>query len=476
MSEFFKRLFKPYNLEEVFTPNTVAKLTYIRRDGLDRDIEDYINIPGKQIFVYGHSGSGKTSLLRNKLNDLKRDFIITHCESKTTYEELLLQAFDKLEKFYILEKTNSRTNSKNINLKNDYFSINGLIQNGNELKQSRIVPLQLTAQKLAGFLGEAKTIWIIEDFHKLGESEKKKIADVVKIFVDAANDYPFVKIICIGAVGSARELIDLDSNLSNRVAELFVPLLKDQEIEQLIKIGLKLLNIFVEETLIEKIIYYSNNLASVTHGLCLDICSENDIKEAGVLMKKLDEDSFFRAVNSFVRKNSDSFKKIFDQISSKDFGWYILKTFERSEKESLSLKQIYDSINSKKRPEKLVLEEYLNLLSTLEYREILKFDQSSKEYRISSPLFMTFIKMKMALDKSEQSAIRKRKFNKANEKYTLVKKDKELIFDDEFFEIFNHHLERIINNKIKREKADVELMEDHNTILYKQNNYYNFKI
>lgn len=468
MSDFFKRLFKPYKLEEIFTPNTVAKLTYIKRDGLDHDIENYINIPGKQIFVYGHSGSGKTSLLRNKLKDLRRDFIITHCESKTTYEDLLLQAFDKLERFYILEKSSSNTNSGSANLKNDYVSISSLIESKNELKRSRIVPLQLTAQKLAGFLGEAKTVWIIEDFHKLQECEKKKIADVVKIFVDAANDYPFVKIICIGAVGSARELIDLDSNLSNRVAELFVPLLKDQEIEQIIKKGLKLLNIFVEETLIEKIIYYSNNLASVTHGLCLDICSENEIKESGLLRKKLDEDSFFRAVNSFVRKNSDSFKKIFDQISSKEFGWYILKTFEKSEKESLSLKQIYDSINSKKRPEKSILEEYLNLLSTLEYREILKFDQSSREYCISSPLFMTFIKMKMALDKSEQSAIRKRKFNKANEKYTLVKRDKELIFDEEFFEIFNLHLERIINNRINKEKANIESPDNRNDILYTQ--------
>ncbi|MCT4318681.1 AAA family ATPase [Elizabethkingia anophelis] len=452
MNVFFKKLFSLYKLEEIFTPNTVAKLTYVKRDSLDKDIESYIKIPGKQLFVYGHSGSGKTTLLRNKLKELKREFIITHCESDTTYEELVLQAFDQLERFYTVEKSLSKTNSNKGEIKLDYASISALMETKDELKQNRIVPIQLTTQKLASFLGEAKTVWIIEDFHKLEEKEKKKVADVVKIFVDTANDYEHVKIVCIGAVGSARELIELDNNLSNRVAELFVPLLKDSEIKQIVTKGLSFLNIVVEDNLVEKIIYYSNNLASVAHGLCFDICNENDIVSSNFLKKKLNEDSFFRAVNSFVRKNSDTFKKIFDEISSKNFGWYILKTFENSEKENLSIDEIYDGINRNKRPDKNELEEYLNLLSTLEYKEILRYDQSSKKYCISSPLFLTFIKMKMALDKSEQSEIHRKQMNKKNKKYSLKYTDKELIFDEKFFEIFNEQLNKIIINKIEKDR------------------------
>lgn len=82
--------------------------------------------------------------------------------------------------------------------------------------------------------------------------KKKKIADILKIFIDAANDYPNVKIICIGAVGSARELINLDSNLYPRITELHVPLLSGQEIKEIINQGCKLLNISMSDNLIEK--------------------------------------------------------------------------------------------------------------------------------------------------------------------------------------------------------------------------------
>lgn len=448
MIDTLRKIIKPYNLDDVFTPNTVAKLSYIKRKNIDDDLENYLRMPGKQIFIYGHSGGGKTTLLRNKLKSLKRNFILTHCESNTTFEALILQAFDSLEKFYITEKNISTTSQITSELKAEFISINSNIQEANSLKEQRILPIQLSPQKLAKFLGEAKAIWVIEDFHKISSFEKKRIADVIKIFVDAANDYSSVKIVCIGAVGTARELIELDSNLSNRVAELPVPLLTDDQIKEIIIKGTKLLNIHIESELIEKIIYYSNNLASVTHGLCYDICKENGINKEAVWTKKLNEDSFSRAVNSFVRKNSDTFKKIFDKISCQTFGWYILKTFENSEKEFLNINEIYYGIKSNKRPSRQELEDYLNLLTSLEYKEIIRYDISSKKYWISSPLFKTFIKMKMALDKKEQNEVHRRQINKRQKIYSLETEKKELIFDDDFFELFNMHLEKIIHRRI----------------------------
>ena len=75
---------------------------------------------------------------------------------------------------------------------------------------------------------------MIEDFHKLKDDEKQKLADVMKVFVDEANDNLInaqqSKIICIGAVSTPRELIELDPNLSSRVDQIKVPLLNDEEI------------------------------------------------------------------------------------------------------------------------------------------------------------------------------------------------------------------------------------------------------
>lgn len=97
----FNRLFSTNKLNDIFTPNTVAKLAYINRNIIENDLEKYLSLPGKQIVMYGHSGSGKTTLLRNKLREVKQNFIITHCESSTTFNDLILQAFDELNRFYI---------------------------------------------------------------------------------------------------------------------------------------------------------------------------------------------------------------------------------------------------------------------------------------------------------------------------------------------------------------------------------------
>lgn len=436
---YFRKIFYPYKLIDVFTPNKVAKLTYIKRKSIDEDIHNYLTLPGKQIVIYGHSGSGKTTLLRNKLSELKRNYIITHCESKTTFDELKLQAFDELDRFYLSEKSTDYNNTIKSEIKVDFANISSIIEEKTEFRQNRVVPIQLTTQKLAKFLGEVKAVWIIEDFHTISDEEKKKIADVIKVFADGANDYNDVKVVCLGAVGSARELIDLNSNLNNRVAELFVPLLKDEEIYSIIQKGKDLLKIEIEEDLIQKIVYYSNNLASVAHGLCYDICYQNEIKTENIITRKLKENSFYDAVNSFVRKNSDTFNKIYEKISSEGFGWYVLKTFESCEKEELTFEEIHSGIKLNKRPEKTSLFIYLQLLSSLEYKEIVRYNQHSRKYSISSPFFRTFLKMKMALVRSEQNETRRRKQNRQKNKYSIEKIDnksilgeKSILYDENF--------------------------------------------
>lgn len=57
-------IFHRKDLKEIFTPNTIAKLAYVRRGEIEENLLSNITIPGKQIILYGHSGSGKTSIMR----------------------------------------------------------------------------------------------------------------------------------------------------------------------------------------------------------------------------------------------------------------------------------------------------------------------------------------------------------------------------------------------------------------------------
>ncbi|PWK26987.1 hypothetical protein LV89_01799 [Arcicella aurantiaca] len=452
----FKRLFSSNTLNEIFTPNTVAKLTYVSRTIIEDDLEKYLSLPGKQIVIYGHSGGGKTTLLRNKLREVEQNFIKTHCESSTSFNDLLLQAFDELNRFYVSEKTTNTEYTISSELKAEFSGIssqlNSSIKESNGEKSVRIIPPQLTPQKLAKFLGEISCVWIIEDFHKVVPEEKKRIADVVKIFIDAANDYAKVKIVCIGAVGTARELIELDNNLNNRVAELFVPLLTDVEIESIVTKGFELLNVNIDKDLKEKIVYYSNNLASLTHQICYDLCFHSNIKRLRFFPKKLNSGSFRVAVNSYVRKNSDTFTKIYDSIVCQKYGWNVLKTFEHLEKESLSFDEIKNNIPTSKRPTDEELINYLEQVGSAEYKEVIRLDRNSRKYSISSPFFRAFLKMKFALEQSEQKEINNKKNKKRHHKFSIDTPhmfEHKFILNDEFLTTYNQVLENIIMNEIK---------------------------
>lgn len=108
--------------------------------------------------------------------------------------------------------------------------------------------------------------------------KKKKIADTLKIFVDNSGKYPNTRVICLGAVTSSRELIELDPNLGNRLADINVPLLCDDEISTIIWTGFKLLGVRIDDELQDRLVKLSNNIGSIAHQLCLNICTVLKIK------------------------------------------------------------------------------------------------------------------------------------------------------------------------------------------------------
>lgn len=452
MINLIKRIFGPYyKIEKVFTPNTVAQLTYIDRVTVSDDLRKYIKLPGKQIVVYGHSGSGKTTLLYNQLNQLNKKYIKVHCEKSTTFDDIILQTFDELNIFYKDLYSVSENTKISDELKIDYQNISARINSETSKTEGhsykRMVPPQLTPQKLSRFLGATDNILVIEDFHKVHIEEKQRIADVIKIFIDMANEYENVKIICIGAVGTARELVELDDNLNSRIAEVSVPLLSDEEIKKIIHKGLDVLNIKFGNDVIDKIVYYSNNLGAIAHQICYDICVYNNIDKMVLFPKEIKTNSFKNAVNSYVRKNSDTYNRIYDRLLNIEYGWNILKKFDSVEKEYLSIEEIYNSIPKKNNNCSIQdIENTLKSMMTTDFDEIIRYDKNAKKYSISTPFFRAYLKMKLALEKSEIKERNKKKNKKKNRKYNI---DDKSIFEQERFEEYYQLLDNYMINYIK---------------------------
>lgn len=404
---FIRELFRrkhDHKVEDVFTPSSAARLTYVERADLISQIERALLIPGMQLILYGHSGGGKTTIMQNILKNKKQAYISTNCMIGTTINELLLDAFDKLNPFYTSDKLEKATNTISTELKKTYLGINAALraETKEESQQGykRALPLQLTPQRLAEFLGDANVLWIIEDFHKVEETEREKLSQILKIFVDASNAFKNVKIIAIGAVGTARQVVNYDNELTNRISEIFVPLMNESELESIMTKGERLLNFNFNGNIHNEVVKFSNSLAAICHQLCFSMCYNNNIIKTQKTTKILHEDKLEKAVVDYLKQNSDSFKEIFDRAIKQRDGnadqSLLIEVFCNAKKEELAYNEISNYKNIKKSFKGAALNDSLQLLTTTEYGEVLRFDNNSGKYFFSNPFFKAYAIMRFA--------------------------------------------------------------------------------
>ena len=132
---------------QVFTPTTPAKLTFVEREAINDQLVSALKTPGKQVVVYGHSGSGKTTVLARKLEQLYEMHITSRCTNTTTFDELLINAFEQLEHFYASEQSASSRRSFSGSVETQFLRIKSQLGAGREsleaTKSTRLVPLNL---------------------------------------------------------------------------------------------------------------------------------------------------------------------------------------------------------------------------------------------------------------------------------------------------------------------------------------------
>ena len=267
---------------QVFTPTMPARVSFVERDLVNEKLVNALSTPGKQIVVYGHSGTGKTTLLDNKLNQLYSGHITVRCMRGSTVDELKLQAFDLLNEYFVTESSSTTKSQREVNIEASYNAIKLQLKNNSTIEQGqksqRIVPVQLTAQNLATFLGTKGLCLVIEDFHKVDAEEKAKLSQLMKVFMDCAVDHATVKMMAIGAVETARQVVEYDPEMRNRVSEIHVDLMTEAELLAIIDKGTNALNLVFPDSVKKAIAKYSSGLGAVCHQLCLNLCNA-----AGVL-------------------------------------------------------------------------------------------------------------------------------------------------------------------------------------------------
>lgn len=401
-----------YSAQDVFTPTKPARITFVEREVINDKLVAALRTPGKQLVVYGHSGSGKTTLLVNKLHQLYENHITTRCISGLTFEQLLLDAFDQLNNFYDSEKVYAAKRNVSSSLLAEYVGIK--LQAGAQLSseqqtnQRRVLPPQLTPQTLAKFLGTARCCWVLEDFHKIEPPEKRKLAQVMKVFMDMSDEFSVLKIIAIGAVGTARQVVEYNAEMRNRVAEIYVPLMTDVEIREIPEKGEALLNFSLPARVKNNIVMYSNGLASVCHQLCLNICFAADIYETLPRHAEIATAVLEKALDRYLEDASDTLKSSFDKALRQlrkgkfDNGRLILEALMQCGQDGATPAEILTKINER-------LPDYpsgnltlsLKQLQTDERGALIRHDAASGRYSFSDPIYRAFASTLFGQEHSE---------------------------------------------------------------------------
>jgi len=394
-----------YNVQDVFTPTRPAMLTFVERPRIDSKIASALRTPGKQLVVYGHSGSGKTTALVNMLQRYYEAHITTRCVSGMTFDQMVLDAFDQLGSYYQAERVQRKTSHLNVGLSAEYLTIKGRIGltrgSAAEVKEQRVLPPQLTVQRLATFVGAAGRCWVLEDFHKVQKPEKTKLAEAMKVFMDSAVDYPDAKIIAIGAVDTAREVVQYEPNMHGRVAEVLVPLMTDEEIMQILLKAEPLMNVSFATSIRKGILPYASGLASVCHQLGLNMCNVRDITTTCDEKLKFVDGDFEQALSKYVEEESDSLKYRFDialhQQRKRKFDncRIILSAIAMSNSElGLTKGELIRKIRQEV-PEYPTgnLSLYLPQLETEDRGALLRHSPASQRYDYANPFYKVFARM-----------------------------------------------------------------------------------
>ncbi len=398
-----------YSVIEVFTPTRPARLTFVERDSVNDQLVDSLRTPGKQVVVYGPSGSGKTTLLVNKLNQIYETHVTVRCVAETTFSQVLARAFDHLGAFIASSKTSKSGNQSKVNFSAEYAKLKAEVEASadfvEEETRARTIALQITPERLAEFLGMARACLVLEDFHKMSTPEKVRVAQAMKVFMDMADSYPDVRLVLIGAVDTAREVIEYDREMHNRVSEVRVPLMDDQEIRQVLVKGEALLNVIFHGNLKSEISRYANGVASVAHQLGLNLCFAANIAETCDKRFEFDTHHLESAIARYVQDSADTLKAAFGRALRRE-------RIRRFDNTRLILTALADSGADGARHSELLaairkiepdypsgnLTNYLLELQCQYRGGLIRYEADSGRYAFSNPLYFTYALLTLSSD------------------------------------------------------------------------------
>lgn len=204
-------------VEDVFKTSGVPTHTFVRPSSFDR-LKVALRTPGRGVIIEGPSGIGKSTAVAKVLEELTLDAKVT-----------MLSSRDPVDAEYIA---------------------------------------------LLPEMAAMGTV-IVDDFHRLEDSTKAAVADLLKITADQED--PNRKLVIIGINEAGRSLIESAPDLANRIEVIRFEVEPSSKIEELIQAGETVFNVGIEAR--HHIVENARGSFYIAQLLCWDACVEAGITE-----------------------------------------------------------------------------------------------------------------------------------------------------------------------------------------------------
>jgi len=396
-----ERLIKNSGVREIFTPNKPVNVVdlFFGRKELAKSIIESINTPGQHLLLYGDRGVGKSSLANITVLVLEKSklingkLVIKRCSSNDTFENLAEYLLERLDvENTVTETTISEKGTESADAK--LFGIGASLKNEGTSTKKYKSTSKLTPSNLADYLKDKEGMYLVDEFDTLqNDSDKKNLAELIKLLSDYNS--PF-KIFVVGIAQSGTELTAGHPSVNRCLKEIKLERMKDNEIKEIIVVGMKKLSLEVSEQVVKIIVNISNGYPHFAHLMGLK-CAEEAIVHS---INKITKKEFVTSIDKAVSDAEGTMQRLYDDATQNSSAkkskniQFILKVCSTSNHEAFNLSDI--SIMLKKNGIELsnaTISDYIRKFTGNNGDTILRRVKQGV-YRFNDPRMQSYIKMR----------------------------------------------------------------------------------
>jgi len=298
-------------LNSVFGVSSLELATYITRSNLISQVEDAFDLK-RQLIIHGNSKQGKTTLINKILSEDEK--LTIYCEPTFDILALLTQILKTID--FTLESVNYDNKPGENSLK--YFikgKIPGIFEMGIEKQQTtdnnnddstiqKQIDFQISsAQDIANIMKRyfPRKIIVLENFHFLKDDVKNEFATMLRTFQDLG-----LLVVILGVFKEADALTQSMGDLQQRIVTLTVEPWTNTEMNEIISLGEKALNIDMS-TIRGKLIEISLGSVGILQDLCRYCCWAADIRKTCDTTVSLTSNQLDRAIIIFLDQGKSRF-------------------------------------------------------------------------------------------------------------------------------------------------------------------------